>query len=225
MKARIVLSITLIGVALSFATFAADKEPPAMTVDGLHLVKGTKMARVYTKPGVDLSVYNRIYLVKPIVSFMKDWKRQQNNVPNQTVTNEDMQRIKADLADLFMEVFRQELQHNGGYQTVEEVADDVLVVRPAIVHLNVISPYSPRNPRNRSAIASAGAMTLYMELLDSVTGDRLVMAIDNKYDRSLPSNFRSDQDRNEQAARDLLGEWAELLRLALDEAGSVVKGN
>mgnify|MGYP001828166664 CR=1 FL=1 len=225
MKARIVLSITLIALSLTSVTFAADREPPAMTEDGLYLIEGTRMARVYAKPEVDLSAYNRIYLVKPVVSFIKDWKRQQNQIPNRTVTSEDMQRIKADLADLFMEVFRQELQDKGGYQTVEEAADDVLVVRPAIVHLNVVAPYSPRNPRDRSAIASAGAMTLYMELLDSVTGDKLVMAIDNKYDRTLPSNFRSDQDRNEQAARELLGEWAELLRLALDEARTVVKGD
>lgn len=217
------LSITTAGLALAFSISAAEGEPPKMTEDGLHLIEGTKMARVYAKPGVDLSTYNRIYLVKPFVSFKKDWKREQNLIPNRTVTNEDMQRIKTDLADLFMEVFRQELQDKGGYQTVENVADDVLLVRPAIIHLNVISPYSPRNPRDRSAIASAGAMTLYMELLDSVTGDKLVMAIDNKYDRSMPSNFRSDQKRNEQVARELLGEWAELLRLALDEAHAMVK--
>lgn len=219
------ISIAIAGLLLTFAAVADKKEPPAVTVDGLHLIEGTEMARVYAKPGVNLSQYQRVYLVKPQIAFAKDWQRQQNQIPNRVVTSEDMQRIKTELADLFVETFKTELQDKGDYEIVEEIADDVLVVRPAIVNLNVVAPYSPRNRNDRSALASAGYMTLYMELLDAVTSDRLVMAIDNKYDRSMPSNFRSDKDRNEDAARELLGEWAELLRLALDEAHVVLKGD
>lgn len=216
------LSIVLTGLALAFSVPAAKGEPPAVTVDGLHLVEGTEMARVYAKPGADLSGYRRIYLVSPQVAFAEDWQRQQNRVPGQTITKDDMQRIKTGLARLFMETFKQELQGKGGYEIVEETGEDVLVVRPAIVHLNIFAPYSPRNRNDRSAMASVGSMTLYMELLDSVTGDKLVMTIDNKYDRSMTSTFRSNKDRNETAARELLGEWAELLRLALDEARAVI---
>lgn len=216
------LSIMLAGLVLAFSVFAAEGEPPAVTVDGLHLVEGTQMARVYAKPDVDLSIYRRIYLVSPQVAFVKDWQRRQNQVSGQTITNDDVQRIKTDLARLFSETFKQELQDKGGYEIVEETGEDVLVVRPAIIDLNIFVPYTPRNRNNRSAIASVGAMTLYMELVDSVTGDKLVKTIDNKYDRSMTSTFRSNKDRNETAARELLGEWAELLRLALDETRTVV---
>ncbi len=222
MKTLNTLLITLVCLALPLAATSADKEPPAVTVDGLHLLKDTKMARVYAKPGVDLSGYQRIYLVKPQVAFVKDWQKTQNRIPNHTITPDDIQRIKLGLADLFMETFKQELQDNGGYDVVEEIADDVLVVQPAIIDLNIFAPYTPRNRNDRSAMASVGTMTLYMELLDSVTGDKLVMTIDNKYDRSMTSTFRSNKDRNETAAREMLGEWAELLRLALDEAREVV---
>ena len=209
----------------SISGFAADSKPPEVTMDGLHLLKGTKMARVYAKPGVDLSQYNSIYLVAPQVAFTKNWQITQNRIPGTTVTNDDMQRMKSELASLFTTIFKQELQEKGGYTLVDEIAEDVLIVHPVIVDLNVISPATPRNRNSRSAIASAGSMTLYMELIDSVTGDKLVKAIDNKYDRTYPNLIRSNADRNEAAARELLGEWAELLRKGLDEARVVVNGN
>ena len=212
-------------ITASISSFASDSSPPEVTTDGLHLLKGTKMARVYAKPGVDLSEYNSIYLVAPQISFTKNWQRKQNNIPGNTVTKDDMQRMKSELATLFTSVFKQELQEKGGYAVVDEIAEDVLVVRPAIVDLNVVSPVTPRNRNSRSAIASAGSMTLYMELIDSVTGDKLVKAIDNKYDRTYPNLIRSNSDRNEAAARELLGEWAELLRKGLDEARAVINGN
>ncbi|MGB5488147.1 MAG: DUF3313 family protein [Lysobacterales bacterium] len=216
---QIVVILTLI---LSITAFANDANPPEVTVDGLHRVKDTKMALVYAKPDVDLSQYNRIYLTEPQIAFTKNWLQTQNSIPNQTVRREDMERIRTELAALFMEVFRQELQNNGGYVLVDGIADDVLIVHPAIVDLDVFSPDTPGTAGTRSAIPSVGTMTLYMELIDSVTGDMLVKAIDNKYDRTRTHIQAQNRVRNEAAAREMLGDWANLLRLALDEARSVV---
>lgn len=207
---------------LAFAAALASAGPPQATTDGLRLVEGTEMARVFAKPDADLSQYDRILLVRPVVAFTSGWQNKQNRIPHRTVTNEDMQRIKDDLAELFMSIFKQELEQ-GGYAITGEIGDDVLVVHPAIVDLNVITPDTPLSRNARSMIASAGSMTLYMELLDSVTGDKLVRAIDNKYDRTATS-WRSNSSRNETAARELLGEWASLLRQALDEARAAVDG-
>jgi len=213
----VTLLVTMIG-----QTAVAD-DPPEVTVDGLHRVENTQMALVYAKPGTDLSQYNRIYLVEPRVAFRKNWLMTQNSIPNQTVTTEDMQNIKSGLASLFTEVFKQELQNNGGYVLVDGVAEDVLIVRPVIVDLDVLSPDTPGTRGQRSAIASVGSMSLYMELIDSVTGDVMVKAMDNKYDRTRTRIQGSNKTRNEAAARDMLGEWAELLRLALDETRTVVR--
>lgn len=209
-------------LVLSTAAVAVEGDPPEVTVDGLHLVKDTKMALVYAKPGVDLSQYNRIYLTEPQIAFTKNWLRTQNSIPNQTVRNEDMQRIKTDLAALFMEVFREELQNNGGYVLVDGIAEDVLIVHPAIVDLDVFAPDTPGTAGRRSAIPSVGTMTLYMELIDSVTGDLLVKAIDNKFDRTRTHIQAQNRVRNEAAAREMLNDWANLLRLALDEARTMV---
>lgn len=203
---------------MSVCVLATEQTPPDVTVDGMRRIKGAQMALVYAKPGVDLFQYNRIYLLEPQVSFVKNWLQNQNSIPNQTVRAEDMQRIKTDLAGLFMKVFKEELQNNGGYVLVDGAAKDVLVVHAAILDLNVNSPYTPGTRNSRSAIASVGSMSLYMELFDSVTGDKLVRAYDNKFDRSRVRLSAPNNVRNETAARDMLGEWAKQLRLALDEA-------
>jgi hypothetical protein len=221
MKFRSTLTILVLCTSMSISVIAEEKMPPDVTLDGMHRIDGTKMALVYAKPDVDLSQYKRIYLVQPQVSFIKDWLDFQKKL-RQNVTVDDMQRIKTELANLFMEVFKDELQNNGGYELVDFAAEDVLIVHPSIVDLNVISPDTPRTRNQRSAIASVGSMFLFMELIDSVTGDKLVKAMDNKYD-STRTQPVLNKVRNERAAREMLGEWAELLRLALDEARAVVK--
>jgi len=50
-------------------------------------------------------------------------------------------------------------------------------------------------------------------------------ALDNQYRRDRSNVSRVNRARNEAAARDMLGEWAKLLRLALDEARTVVTDN
>jgi hypothetical protein len=210
-------------VTISSNTYAANESLPEVTVDGLHRVDGTKMALVYAKPGTDLSQYNRIYLTTPQIAFAKNWQRTQNSIPNQHVSTDDMQRIKSELAVMFTEVFKQELQNNGGYVLVDGIAEDVLTIHPAIVDLNVFAPDTPGTRGTRSAIASVGSMGLYMELIDSVTGDVIIKAYDNKYDRTRTRIQAPNNVRNKAAATEMLGEWAKLLRLALDEARTVVK--
>lgn len=210
-------------IGMTVNVLAAEKRAPEVTVDGLHLVDGTEMALVYAKPGADLSQYDRFYVVAPQVAFEKSWLKDQNAIPNQHVRQEDMQRIKSELATLFTEVLKQELQNNGGYKLADAPAGDVLVILPAIIDLDVIFPDVPGTRNQRSLIASVGSMMLYMELVDSVTGDKLVKAIDKKYDRTPVRTGIRNSVRNKTAAKDMLGEWAELLRLALDEARTVVK--
>lgn len=223
MRITNLLTSFIFSLTLSINALAEKGNPPEVTVDGLHRVKDTKMALVYAKPEVDLSQYNRIYLVEPQVSFTKHWLQTQNSIPNQTVRKEDMQRIKTELAALFMDVFKNELQNNGGYVLVDGAAEDVLIVHPAIVDLDIFAPDVPGTAGSRGAIPSAGSMTLYMELMDSVTGDMLVKAIDNKYDRTRTHIQAQNRKRNEAAARQMLGDWANLLRLALDEARTKVR--
>ena len=217
-----IFTLSALCTTLSTVVIAEERTAPEVTIDGLHLVRDTKMALVYAKPDVDLSHYNRFYIVEPKVAFEKNWLRDQNRIPNQFVRKEDMLRIKTELAELFTAVFKKELQNDGAYTLADAPDEDVLIILPAIVDLDVISPDTPGTRNQRSLIASVGSMMLYMELIDSVTGDKLVKAIDIKYDRTPVRTGIRNAVRNETSARDMLGEWAELLRKALDEARVVV---
>jgi hypothetical protein len=221
-RIRTAIVILAFCMTLTVSALAEERTAPEVMVDGLHLIKGTKKALVYAKPDVDLSQYSRFYLVEPKIAFEKNWLKDQNKTPNQYVRKEDMQRIRVELAGLFTEIFKNELQNDGGYSMADAPADDVLIILPAIVDLDVISPDTPGTRNQRSLMASVGSMMLYMELIDSVTGDKLVKAIDKKYDRTPVRTGIRNAVRNETAARDMLGEWAHLLRLALDEARATV---
>ena len=212
-----ILSIVILSSA-PVATIAKNKkEIPEYTVEGLKLVPNTKnIALVWAEPGADLSQYDRVYLTEPYVAFKKNWKRDQNR-GTLKVGSSDMERIKKNVSELFMEVFTEELK-KGGYTLANERAEDVLIVKPAIIDLNVNAPDVRSAGRVETFTTSAGSMTLYLELYDSVTDDLLAKALDPKADRD--SGFMQWQTKvaNYTAAKRMMKPWAEALRNGLDEA-------
>jgi hypothetical protein len=129
-----------------------------------------------------------------------------------------MQKIKADVSALFREIFTRELQ-SAGFVLVSQQSPDTLIIRPAILDLNVNSPDIPSTRNTRNITESAGDMTLYLELRDSITGDVLAKAMDFQFDRSNITTFMLDRTRNERAARQLLTNWAQVLVNGLQETG------
>jgi len=213
----IVLSLLAL-ITAPAATFAKNKnELPEYTVEGLKLVPDTRdIAAVWAEPGANLSQYNRVYLVEPYVAFKKNWQRDQNRGTVKVRTS-DMDRIKINVKELFMEVFSEELE-NGGYTLATERAEDVLIVKPAIIDLDVNAPDIMAAGRSTTYARSAGSMTLYLELYDSETDDLLAKALDPKADRD--SGFMQWQSgpANRAAAKRMMKPWAEALRKGLDKA-------
>ena len=186
-------------------------------VDGLHLIPNTRLGLVYADPEADLAVYNSLLLVDAQVAFKKNWRRDINqNLPFH-VTAQDMQNIKGEVSVLFREIFTRELE-SAGFTLVSEQSPDTMIIRPAIVDLNITSPDTPRGGTTRNVTQSAGDMTLYLELRDSVTGDMLAKAMDFQFDRSNITPFMMDRTRNERAARQILTNWAQVLVKGLTEA-------
>lgn len=213
----LILSLVILG-STPAATIAKSKnEIPEYTVEGLKLVPNTKdIALVWAEPGANLSQYERVYLVEPYVAFKKNWKRDQNR-GTMKVTNSDMERIKREVAELFMEVFTEELE-KGGYSLATERADDVLIVKPAIIDLDVNAPDLQNASRSATFSESAGSMTLYIELYDSVTDDLLAKALDPTADRSSGMMQWQTRVSNRAAGKRMMKPWAEALRKGLDEA-------
>lgn len=191
----------------------SDKDDvPEKTSNGLVLKEHTKSRVVYAAPGATLDQYTKVWLVDCYVAFAKNWERDYNfNVVGleQRVNADDMKRIENDLSAEFKKVFTKELQ-DGGYELVEKAADDVLVVRPAIINLDVTAPDLERSFVN-SVVQSAGSMTLYMELYDSATNAQIAEIYDAEADNSGLAE-RADRVTNKAAADRIIKRWADELR-------------
>ncbi len=199
--------------------FAQKKEPPQETHDGLTLVPDRKVATAYVDLDADFSVYDKIMILDCYVAFKKDWQRgKKRSGSHIRISSSDMEKIKTDVAGLFREVFTEKLGGDGGYEIVEAAGDNVLLVRPAIIDLDITAPDTMQAGRSRTYTSSAGTATIYIELYDSVTGDILARAADRKAARSVGGNMSyTNRVTNRADARRMLGTWAELLRDRLDE--------
>ena len=218
----IILSLIMI-CAVPVSSIAKSKqELPEYTVEGLKRIPDTKdIAVVYAEPGATLEQYKRVFLVEAAVAFKKNWQRDQSRGLTR-VSSRDMERIKNEIKKLFAEIFTEELQ-KGGYEMATERAEDVLIVRPAIIDLNINAPDVMSSGMSQTYTTTAGSMTLYLELYDSETDDLLAKAIDPTYDRNSGYMQWATSVSNRAAARRMMKPWAEVLRKGLDEAHAATK--
>jgi len=207
-------------VSVSGISFAKKQDLPEVTTDGLHRVEGTKLAIVYAEPDADLSQYQRINMADVYVAFKKNWEREQNRKFSNRVSSNQMESIKSDVAELFRAVFTETLE-KGGYELVNEAAEDVLIVKPAIINLDVKAPDNRSATNVRTFSESAGEMTLYLELYDSVTGDLIAKALDPQADRDRGYMQWQNRVTNRAAARRIMQTWADIMKDGLDEVRNV----
>jgi Protein of unknown function (DUF3313) len=208
-------------VALAFAGLparAAKDEPPQVSEDGLQLVKQTKTRLVYKKPGATFTQYKRVAILECAVEFSKDWLRDYNNSqidPSRRVGDKDLDRAKASLAAQFKKIFTDELVTKGGYQISANAAPDVLVLRPALVNIQVSAPDLMTPGRSVTFVQASGQMTLYLELWDSSTNTILGRVMDARGSNDSYGK-RSSSVTNMAAADSIMQSWAKELRERLD---------
>jgi hypothetical protein len=173
MKKTVALGIPLLFSAImgltTPAVLAADSVPKT-TPEGMTLVKQTDSRLVYVMPGASLEPYSKVALLDCYVAFRKNWERDYNRDAafGVRVSDSDMTRITKELAEEFKAVFSKELT-DGGYEIVDHTGPDVVVIRPAIINLDVTAPDLRSASMTTTIARSAGNMTLYMELFDSVS--------------------------------------------------------
>jgi hypothetical protein len=211
-----------LALALTAATaVAASNEAPDPSMDGLELVEKSRKSELYVDPGVDWNSYSKIQLDPATVAFRKNWQRDQNRSQPFKVRAEDMERIKSELAELFGEVFTEELTSGGNYVMATESADDVLRITPQIVDLDVYAPDTRHSPGiQRSYTETAGRMTLKLDMYDSVTGDLIARASDRREAPRRGYMQWTNSVTNRTEAKRMLERWAQDLREFLDEARS-----
>ena len=191
--------------------------------DGLQLIEKDSRGAIYGNPNADWSSYSKIMLDDAEVSFRKNWLRDQNRNRSLSmrVSDRDVERIKNDLANLFNEVFLEELTENGGYEVVSEAASDVMRISPKIADLDVYAPETNwSGGANRSYTDSSGKMTLKLEIYDAVTGDLIAAANDRREARHRGYMEWTTSISNRSDARQMLRQWAIGLRERLQEASA-----
>ena len=207
-------ALVLLAFALALPVHAEDEE---RTYDNLAPVKDARVGMAYIDPNADFSVFQRVALLEPFVAFRANWQRDQNRQRTRNVSSRDMERIKEDVATLFERVFVERLEA-AGYPVVENAADDVLVLRPAIIDLDITAPDTRTAGRSRSFTASTGAATLYIELFYSISGAKIGRAADRREVRSHGSTISwSNSVTNRADAQRMFGRWADILVKFLDE--------
>ncbi len=220
MKRKLVFSVLACWLLLAGIPGLAADSPGHTSHEGLKLVKKDRSTELYVRPGASLAQYNRVAILDCPVAFRKNWERDQNDEvmdPMNRVTKKDMDRIKAELSKEFLRIFTRELQDKGGYTVVDTGAEDVLILRPAIINLDVSAPDKMTPGMSETFTASALSMTLYLELYDSVTSQILARYIHADGDRE-GTVMVANRVTNKAAADRVMTRWADRLRKGLDDA-------
>lgn len=175
-----------------------------LTPEGLLAVEHAKVGFAAIRPGVDFARYDQLLLL-PVAFAFKDRSRKLSEA-----------RLD-DFRRWFREDFRRQLQQKGGYNLVEHPGPSVLLVRAALIDIDVTAPAEPG--RDDVYIREAGEVTLVAEFRDSQTGQLLARAADHRHIEMVGGTlYESNPVTNIANTRRLFRHWATLLRERLDRA-------
>lgn len=198
-------------IACATNLHAQENDTAGQSFDNLVPIKETKRGSAFIDPNADFSIYQQIDIQKPSVAFRKNWQREQNRSRTQNINSEDMARIKEDVASLFEQVFTERLKA-AGFTIVDATGEDVLLIKPSIVDLDITAPENRSAGRSYTLTTSSAAATLYIELFDSQTGDIIGRAADRQVIRSGARNLTwNNSVTNTADGRRMFGRWADAL--------------
>jgi hypothetical protein len=214
-KGTLSLTALFTCVLLTQSAFSDESD---QQFENLVPVDDSQVAKAFVDPNADFSVFKRVMLLETFVAFRSGWERdQRRGTRGVRITASDMERIKTGVAELFNSVFIEVLEADDGFEIVTEPDYDVLLIRAAIIDLDVTAPDVSTPGRSRTYAADSGAATLYIELYDSVSGQIIGRALDRQAARN-PGNVMRWTNRasNTADARRVFRGWATQLRTFLD---------
>jgi hypothetical protein len=201
--------------SLAFGSLALAGAGPACAADaawdGLVEAQSPRIDLVYLLPGADFRGYTKVMLDRPEVAFRRDWLRNYNSGGrgiSSRISESELQRViegaETAGANIFAEAFAK-----GGYPVVTAPGADVLRVRTGVLNVSVRAPDRQTAGRSSSFAAEAGDATLVVEVRDSVSGEILGRAVDQRIAGDATVGNRS-RSTNRADFRDLARAWAKL---------------
>lgn len=215
------LGTALVLFGLCTGAWAAE-DWPQKSHDGLVLEKKSRSGAIYKLPGADLGEYDKVSLVDAYVAFRKNYKRDHNRQAmtlEDRLSDKDLDKMRTWMAQEFKKMFEKVLVEEGGHQLAEQGTPGTLIIRPAIVNLDVTAPDKMTSAEEESFTASAGSMTLYMELYDGGTGQILYRIVDAEAGLDRGYMRWTNSVTNKAEADRILRKWA----TALDKHLKAVK--
>jgi hypothetical protein len=213
-KLSIYLAALTFSMAVSLSAVAEDANPQ---FENLVPVGEPTVAVAYIDPNADFSVFKRVMLLDTYVSFRSGWERDQRRGTRGTrISSRDIERIKTRVSELFNTVMIEALEADDGFEVVSEADYDVLLIRAAIIDLDVTAPDTMSAGRSRTYVANSGAATLYIELFDSVSGQIIGRAFDRQGARNTSRMTWTSRTSNTADARRVFRDWSDTLRGFLD---------
>jgi hypothetical protein len=209
------LTVALVPVA----AVQAGEPLPKTSKDGLELRKQTKQRVVYVKPGATVTQFKSVAILDPYIEFAKNWVRDYNSSTrgaSQKITDKDLEKAKGDLSTQFKTIFSEELT-KAGYEVKDGAGSGVLVLRPALINIEVNAPDLMSPGRSTTYVQSAGQMTLYLELWDGATNTILARVADAQSDNTVYTQ-NANSVTNKSAADRIMRDWARELCKKLDLA-------
>jgi Protein of unknown function (DUF3313) len=211
-KIKTVILTTLVSVCLNPLILAADAP---LEWDGLQKTKIKGVDLAYVRPGVSLAQYNKVMLDPVEVAFAKNWKPEQT-ASHLRLSQEERDRIQQELSKPAADTIADTLSKKDGYPIVTAPAPDVMRLSTALIDVYINAPDVQTPGRSRTYVMNAGSMTLVAELRDSETGALLARVLDQREARDNVGMTWSSSVSNSAEARNLVSQWAKILRSRLD---------
>ena len=193
-----VLAILTCGLACMQPALAQNANKKAADNDALQRIEGP-YRDFFWRPGATLSQYKRVVILDPYIEFADGWLKAKNAGRRSfnRVDADKVEAIKAALAEDVRTIFGETLR-KAGYETVNVAAPDVVVLRPAILNVDIsLDVYI----ENRFTESGGTKMALYLEFFDAASSTLIGRAADSD----------SDPDSTRPIVRRILTRWAERL--------------
>jgi len=205
------LAAFVLSMIIPMSVIAEETNP---RFENLVRVDDSQASMAYIDPQADFSVFDKVMVLDTHVAFRSDWERdQRRGSRSNRISARDMDRIKSRVSELFNSVLIDELEADDGFSIVSEPDYNVLLIRAAIIDLDITAPDTMSATQSRTFTANSGAATLYIELFDSVSGQIIGRALDRQSARNTGSMMRwTTRASNTADARRTFRGWATQLR-------------
>jgi hypothetical protein len=197
--------------SLLFAFTSVQAEISEQDLGQLKLTSQTDHVKMYVKPGADLSKYNQFMLNSTSVSMDEKWLKDYNN-DRRSLTlrlkDRDVKDIGKRYEKTFKRILASTLEKEGKAQLSDEAGSNTLKVDAAIVNLKLNAPDTKSGGRTSLFIRQAGEAVLQTKMYDAVTGELIMVIIDEKETRDQVDLFETNRARNQSEFIPVYRAWA-----------------